>query len=155
MLLRTTQTTFHRRSQYSACALIITQCLTSILLLTVECSAQYQLAWSITAANPECPQADRRWYALTALDVMTEALLLFLPIQLVWNLQMTFRTKFIVVSAFWLRLPYVLMSDGAVISANYPIEPSCSLLFARGRYSDLLLRPTSRLQLRWWSSGRP
>ncbi|KAH8633399.1 hypothetical protein IG631_12033 [Alternaria alternata] len=82
MLLRTTQTTFHRRSQYSACALIITQCLTSILLLTVECSAQYELAWSITAANPECPQADRRWYALTALDVMTEALLLFLPIQL-------------------------------------------------------------------------
>ncbi|CAN9405486.1 unnamed protein product [Alternaria alternata] len=95
MLLRTTQTTFHRRSQYSAGAL---------------CSAQYELAWSITAANPECPQAERRWYALTALDVMTEALLLFLPIQLVWNLQMTFRTKFIVVSAFWLRLPTLVFS---------------------------------------------
>ncbi|RYN50124.1 hypothetical protein AA0118_g11104 [Alternaria tenuissima] len=110
MLLRTTQTTFHRRSQYSAGALVIAQCLTSILLLTVKCSAQYELEGSITAANPECPQAERRWYALTALDVMTEALLLFLPIQLVWNLQMTFRTKFIVVSAFWLRLPTLLFS---------------------------------------------
>ncbi|KAG9196088.1 hypothetical protein G6011_01209 [Alternaria panax] len=110
MLLRTTQTVFHRRSQYFAGALIVAQCLTSILLLTINCSAHRELAWNMTPANPECPQVERRWYALTALDVVTEALVLFLPIQLVWSLQMSVRAKLIVISAFWLRLPTLVFS---------------------------------------------
>ncbi|KAI4918293.1 hypothetical protein J4E90_002677 [Alternaria incomplexa] len=110
MLLRTTQTRFHRRFQYGVSAIIVAQCLTSVLLLNVDCSVHRVLAWDITSAHSECAQSERRWIALTALDVMTEVLLLFLPIQLVWGLRMAFRTKLIVISSFWLRLPTLIFS---------------------------------------------
>ncbi|CAG5176011.1 uncharacterized protein ALTATR162_LOCUS10468 [Alternaria atra] len=110
MLLRTTQTLHHRRCQYGVGTLIVTQSIASILLLTVNCSAHSEFAWNMTSVNSECPQMERRWHALTALDAVTEVLLLFLPIQLVWSLQMSFRTKITVISAFWLRLPTLVFS---------------------------------------------
>ncbi|KAI4951199.1 hypothetical protein J4E91_003905 [Alternaria rosae] len=110
MLSRTTHTVLHRRFQYGVGAVIIAQCLISVLLLTVDCSVHRALAWDITSATSECSQIERRWISLTALDIMTEVLLLFLPIQLVWDLRMTFRTKLIIISAFWLRLPTLVFS---------------------------------------------
>lgn len=123
MLLRTTQTRFHRRFQYGVSAIIVAQCLTSVLLLNVDCSVHRVLAWDITSAHSECAQSERRWIALTALDVMTEVLLLFLPIQLVWGLRMAFRTKLIVISSFWLRLPYVPLASSAFVLADHAVEP--------------------------------
>jgi hypothetical protein len=48
-----------------------------------------------------------RWQIITAFDVTTEVVLLALPVQLTWDLQMSLKTKTIVVLAFWLRIPYV------------------------------------------------
>jgi hypothetical protein len=153
MLLRTTQTRLHRRFQYGVGALIVAQCLASILLLTVDCSFHRELAWEIKFAA-ECPQMEPRWIALTTLDIVTEILLLFLPIQLVWGLQMGIRTKFIVISAFWLRLPYVLVATSSWVLTDHTIEPSSFLLFANTRYTNLQPHQTSRSRLLQCSSGR-
>lgn len=147
MLLRTTQTLHHRRCQYGVGTLIVAQFIASILLLTVNCSAHSEFAWNMTSVNSECPQMERRWHVLTALDAMTEILLLFLPIQLVWSLQMSFRTKITVISAFWLRLPYVPIPSTTSVLADHAIEPSSSLLFARGRCTNLQQRQMSHSQL--------
>ena len=46
-----------------------------------------------------------RWQAATALDLLTELLLLILPAHLVWNLQMPMKKKAMILVAFWVRLP--------------------------------------------------
>jgi hypothetical protein len=53
-----------------------------------------------------------RWQILTALDVITELGLLILPIQLVWQLQMPWTKKAILLIAFYLRLPVIALSLG-------------------------------------------
>lgn len=107
ILMHTTQKTSHRRAQYSTALLILGQFVASVALLTASCSSDQDWSWLIRSRNSECPKMLLRWQIITALDIATEAALLFLPMQLVWNLQMTIRNKFIVVSAFWLRIPYV------------------------------------------------
>jgi hypothetical protein len=66
---------------------------------------------------------------------------------LVWSLQMSFRTKITVISAFWLRLPYVPIPSTTSVLADHAIEPSSSLLFARGRCTNLQQRQMSHSQL--------
>ena len=46
-----------------------------------------------------------RWQLISAFDVITEFIMLTLIIGLVFNLQMTFKKKFIVVLGFAFRLP--------------------------------------------------
>jgi hypothetical protein len=47
----------------------------------------------------------RRWQLISAFDVITEIIILVLIIRLVFNLQMSFRKKFMVVLGFAFRLP--------------------------------------------------
>lgn len=42
---------------------------------------------------------------VTAFDIITELLLLALPVHLVWNLQMPMSKKAMIIIAFWIRLP--------------------------------------------------
>jgi hypothetical protein len=49
----------------------------------------------------------RRWQLISAFDVITEIIILVLIIGLVFNLQMPFKKKFMVVLGFAFRLPYV------------------------------------------------
>jgi hypothetical protein len=46
-----------------------------------------------------------RWQITTAFDVASEILILFLPTDMIWQLQMKKKTKFRVISRFWLRFP--------------------------------------------------
>jgi hypothetical protein len=111
MLLRTTQTVSDRRAQYGVGGLVAVQCIVSIILLTADCSLSREFAWSMNSASSECPKSETRWQVITALDVVTEISLLVLPVELVWNLQMSVRNKLIVISAFWLRIPYISISS--------------------------------------------
>ncbi|KAF1939314.1 hypothetical protein EJ02DRAFT_352564, partial [Clathrospora elynae] len=110
MLLRTTQTVSHRRAQFGVGALIVAQCFVSIILLTANCSLNHEFSWNMDSVSSECPKKEMRWQVSTALDVTTEVFLLFLPVQLVWSLQMQVRNKLIVIFAFWLRLPTIIFS---------------------------------------------
>lgn len=49
---------------------------------------------------------------MTGLDVVTELILLALPIHLVWNLQMPRTKKAMIIAAFWIRLPALGISIG-------------------------------------------
>jgi hypothetical protein len=109
MLLRTTQTASHQRLQYFAGALIFIQCITSIILITANCTGFSGLAWESQSNAVSCPGQKLRWHVITGLDIATEVALLVLPLHLVWNLQMPTKTKLIVIVAFWLRIPYVLL----------------------------------------------
>lgn len=105
MLLRTTQTKSHRTVQYGVGVVIAAQCLASVILYTANCSHPRNLSWDMKSGLEGCPREATRWLALTIFDVITEALLLFLPIQLVWGLKMDGRNRLTVVVAFWLRMP--------------------------------------------------
>lgn len=48
-----------------------------------------------------------RWQTATGLDIITEVILLALPIHLVWSLQMRMTKKAMIIVAFWIRLPLV------------------------------------------------
>jgi hypothetical protein len=60
-------------------------------------------------------QQSSRWAIYTALDILTELLLLILPLHMTWNLQMPTRRKLAVLSAFYLRLPIIGISLGRFI----------------------------------------
>jgi hypothetical protein len=110
MLWRTTQTLADIRAQYAVGGLVVVQGLVSIALLTADCSFRREFAWSMNSASNECPGNEIRWKVITALDIVTEVALLVLPVELVWGLQMSVQNKLIVISAFWLRIPYVFTS---------------------------------------------
>jgi hypothetical protein len=56
-----------------------------------------------------------RWKAWTIIDVLTELLLLILPVHMIWSLQMPTNKKLIVLGAFYLRLPMLGISIGRLI----------------------------------------
>lgn len=86
---------------------------------------------------------DVRWQAATALDCVTEVLLLALPIHLVWILQMRLAKKAMIVTAFWVRLPYVVPRRGGpcqalTVTYNHSI---LGLAIGRNHYTRQLRRP--------------
>ncbi|KAF2630416.1 hypothetical protein BU25DRAFT_484485 [Macroventuria anomochaeta] len=116
MLLHTTVTASHQRLQYSVGALVLTQCIISIILMTAGCTAFEGLAWDVRSNDKACPRQELRWHVITGLDVATELAILVLPFQLVWKLQMSTKNKFIVIAAFWLRVPtlvFTILRDNA------------------------------------------
>lgn len=107
LLLRTTQTRSHQRLQYFVAALVSTQCILSIILLTAGCTTFDGLSWDFKQNARSCPRQVLRWQVITGFDIATEVAILALPVQLVWKLQMPTKNKLIVITAFWLRIPYV------------------------------------------------
>jgi hypothetical protein len=56
-----------------------------------------------------------RWKIWTILDILSELLLLILPVHMTWNLQMPTNKKLAVLGAFYLRLPIIGISIGRLI----------------------------------------
>ncbi|RMZ80875.1 hypothetical protein DV737_g2756, partial [Chaetothyriales sp. CBS 132003] len=56
-----------------------------------------------------------RWVATTALDFASEIIILVLPIDMVWSLQMAVKSKLIVLGRFWLRIPVLVLAIGRLI----------------------------------------
>lgn len=131
ILMRTSQTPVHRRLQWATLALISVQCIASIVLITAACKVGQTVSWDFKANENKCAKQDMRWQAITGLDVATEVVLLVLPVHLTWKLQMSLKMKAIVVTAFWLRIPYVLMcKHESRKEADSIAGPSPSPLFA-------------------------
>ncbi|CZT22712.1 uncharacterized protein RCC_08417 [Ramularia collo-cygni] len=120
----------------------------SIVLVTAGCPTKPQSGWYWAFSNnaSSCPSQDLRWQVVTAFDIITELVLLALPVHLVWNLQMPWTKKAMIIIAFWIRLPALGFSlarnyytlqlrhrnadaglDGALISIWLEIELSYAL----------------------------
>lgn len=84
----------------------------SVIVVTVGCPAASGYYWAFNENAFTCATQDVRWQAATALDCVTEVLLLALPIHLVWMLQMRLAKKAMIVTAFWVRLPILGLAIG-------------------------------------------
>ncbi|GAB1726689.1 hypothetical protein NU195Hw_g6296t1 [Hortaea werneckii] len=84
----------------------------SALVGTVGCPTASGYYWAFYDNRVSCPSQNARWQAITGLDLATELLLMALPCQLVWGLQMPFRKKAMILIAFYLRIPVLGFSIG-------------------------------------------
>ncbi|KAK4506975.1 hypothetical protein PRZ48_000709 [Zasmidium cellare] len=84
----------------------------SVLVVTVGCRPKSGYYWAFSDNADTCGSQAARWQAITGLDVVTEILLLLLPIHLVWKLHMAKSKKLLIIVAFWIRLPALGFSIG-------------------------------------------
>lgn len=77
----------------------------SAITIAAGCPSASGFYWGFEDNKGSCPSEERRWQAMTALDIISEFILLALPINLVWSLQMPQKRKVIVVVTFWTRAP--------------------------------------------------
>ncbi|EMC93284.1 hypothetical protein BAUCODRAFT_150636 [Baudoinia panamericana UAMH 10762] len=84
----------------------------SVLTAVAGCPTASGYYWAFHANRHSCPSQNIRWQTITGLDIITEVLLLALPVYLVWGLQMSMRKKAIILIAFYLRLPVLGFSIG-------------------------------------------
>ncbi|GAB7350013.1 hypothetical protein MBLNU459_g0688t2 [Dothideomycetes sp. NU459] len=96
----------------------------SLLAVTVDSPTQSGYYWDLAGNHARYPSQHTRWQLMTALDVVSEIALLFLPVHLVWSLQMKTQKKIVVVATFWTRIPTIVLS------------------FVREHYVGRLLRPS-------------
>ncbi|GIJ90308.1 hypothetical protein Asppvi_009262 [Aspergillus pseudoviridinutans] len=74
----------------------------SIVAVALSCPIRY--LWSV---ETQCHELNTAWKAITAFDVLIEALLVSLSVSLVWALQMRREDKMTVILAFGTRMMYV------------------------------------------------
>ena len=77
----------------------------SALVVTAGCPSASGYYWDFAGKKDSCPRGNGRWLAMTVLDIISEIVLLALPVNLVWFLQMPQRRKAMVVVTFWTRIP--------------------------------------------------
>ncbi|KAK2879363.1 hypothetical protein FQN49_000951 [Arthroderma sp. PD_2] len=80
---------------------------TSVFLICMRCDLSKP--WDLI--TPGCSQTYSRWYTVETLGILVELYAAWVPIYLVWSLQMQIRSKFVVLFAFSFRLP-VLVAAG-------------------------------------------
>ena len=76
-----------------------------------------------------------RWNVFFAIDILTELVLLVLPVFQVWNLQMPLKRKLTIIAAFYLRIPVFGMSIGRWWYTNH----LCQSDVDAGRESAIVL----------------
>jgi hypothetical protein len=77
----------------------------SALVVTAGCPSASAYYWDFARNKGSCPSEEARWQAMTVLDIISEIVLLALPVNLVWSLQMPQRRKAMVIVTFWTRIP--------------------------------------------------
>lgn len=110
--------TGHRRDVwiYRICLAVVSALgLASVFVVTTGWPLDSNNYWASSSTADACSTQTTRWSVFTAFDIITELLLLVLPLYMAWDLQMPLRRKFAVVGAFYLRLPLVGLSAGRFV----------------------------------------
>ncbi|KAK5164588.1 uncharacterized protein LTR77_009794 [Saxophila tyrrhenica] len=131
LFYRTSPKSSFQRATKGVCGFIVLTGVVSILLITLRCDLSQPWIW-FTSSGTTCEDLTTRWQAISALDIATESLLSALSLYLVWDLQMSFSRKSLVVFAFSLRL--------AIIA---PIVCHLHYLTVATRSDDVSLKATS------------
>ncbi|KAI7262594.1 hypothetical protein KC345_g9385 [Hortaea werneckii] len=111
-LTRITKTPSQIRLYLICNAVVASLGVVSALIGTVGCPTASGYYWAFYDNRISCPSQNARWQAITGLDLATELLLMTLPCQLVWGLQMPSRKKGMILIAFYLRIPVLGFSIG-------------------------------------------
>ncbi|KAL8668498.1 MAG: hypothetical protein Q9168_006873 [Polycauliona sp. 1 TL-2023] len=128
----------------------------SLLTLVVDCrvvSAIYY--WDFPRHVNYCPNPYLRWQFVAAFDAITEFLMLAVPVDLIWSLQMPSKRKVGIITAFYIRTPilaftlirnhyvYLLMStaDTGLMSKTVFIWQEVELTFSIAAATLMCLKP--------------
>lgn len=117
LFLRLTPGKGHSIAIWSTICLCVTWAFISILLVAIRCHPK--APW-LDSTIPMCSSLFARWQFIAALDAVTEAALFTISLYLIWGIQMSMKSKTIVVTAFGCRLPYVpLLSPSLLFPATH------------------------------------
>lgn len=103
LFLRLTPSKIHNKIAWGTIGLCTVWVIVSIFLVIVNCEVRYP--WADIAG--QCSNMFARWQFITAIDIMTEILLVGLAVFLVHDLRMSVGRKGVVVIAFLFRLPLI------------------------------------------------
>jgi hypothetical protein len=101
LFLRLTPGRGHGFAIWATISASIVWAIVSAFLVALRCHSTHP--WEDVSA--ECTGLFARWQFIGALDIVTEAALFLLSLYLVWGIQMSIKSKAIVVCAFGCRLP--------------------------------------------------
>ncbi|KAL8814182.1 MAG: hypothetical protein Q9223_006579 [Gallowayella weberi] len=96
----------HKKEILTLLVVVAVLGLGSLLAVTVKCrvvSAIYY--WDFPKHVNYCPDPYLRWRIVAAFDAITEFLMLAVPVDLIWSLQMPSRRKVGIITAFYIRTP--------------------------------------------------
>jgi len=104
LFLRLTPGRGHSIAIWSTISLTLVWTLISIFLIAIRCPGAHP--WLDTTTEM-CSNLFARWQFIAGLDIVTEAALFSISLYLIWGIQMSLKSKTIVVTSFGCRLPYV------------------------------------------------
>ncbi|KAL9604453.1 MAG: hypothetical protein Q9179_001842 [Wetmoreana sp. 5 TL-2023] len=98
----------HKKEIHALLVTVVLLGVGSLLTLLVDCrvvSAIYY--WDFPRHVDYCPNPYLRWQFIAAFDSITEFLMLAVPVDLIWSLQMPTKKKLGIITAFYIRAPVV------------------------------------------------
>ncbi|KAH9814262.1 hypothetical protein Tdes44962_MAKER05699 [Teratosphaeria destructans] len=111
-LCRITKTPSQLKLFHICIAVIGTLGFISLFVASVGCRFDSGYYWAFYLNRTSCSSQGARWQVVTAFDVISEVVLLALPVHLVWGLQMPKTKKAMILIAFYLRLPVLGFTIG-------------------------------------------
>ncbi|KAL8717324.1 MAG: hypothetical protein Q9225_005416 [Loekoesia sp. 1 TL-2023] len=101
----------HKKEILSLQVIVTLFGLASLLALVVDCRVVSTIFyWDSPSHQNYCPNSYQRWQVITAFDAITEILMLAVPIDLIWSLQMRSKRKVGIITAFYIRLPVLALT---------------------------------------------
>ncbi|KAK2737234.1 Ubiquinone biosynthesis protein coq9, mitochondrial [Myotisia sp. PD_48] len=82
----------------------------SIFVLSIRCDLSRP--WNLV--DPGCTQMYARWYSIETIGILVELYTAWVPIYLVWGLQMRLKSKLVVLFAFSFRLPVIILAGARI-----------------------------------------
>ncbi|KAI4244624.1 MAG: hypothetical protein LQ352_006750 [Teloschistes flavicans] len=128
----------------------------SLLAVIVDCRVVSSIYyWDFPRHINYCPDPYLRWQFIAAFDSITEFLMLAVPIDLIWSLQMPSKRKVGIITAFYIRTPvlaftlarnhyvHLLMvgSDTGLISKTVIIWQEVELTYSIAAATLMCLKP--------------
>ncbi|KAE9378949.1 hypothetical protein N431DRAFT_327110, partial [Stipitochalara longipes BDJ] len=107
LFLRLTPGRGHSIAIWSTISTTIAWVLISIFLIAIRCNPANPWLDTTTAV---CSNLFARWQFIAALDILTEVGLFSISLYLIWGIQMSLKSKTIVVTSFGCRLPVIALA---------------------------------------------
>ncbi|KAL8688436.1 MAG: hypothetical protein Q9218_005655 [Villophora microphyllina] len=96
----------HQKEIYALLVIVATLGFGSVLAVIVDCRVVSSIYyWDFPRHVNYCPNPYLRWQIIAAFDSVTEFLMLAVPVDLIWSLQMPSKRKIGIITAFYIRTP--------------------------------------------------
>ncbi|KAL8939076.1 MAG: hypothetical protein Q9216_003554 [Gyalolechia sp. 2 TL-2023] len=101
----------HRKEILFLLVMVIILGLSSLLALVIDCRVVSSIFyWDFPSHQQYCPHPYQRWQVVAAFDSISEFLMLAVPVDLIWSLQMPSSRKIGIITAFYIRVPVLALT---------------------------------------------